>query len=163
MPLSINSKTFKTLEFYAVVLAAIIPWLANAALDSVDAQEALTWNVLAAAAYALSRGIAKVNTDVKDFWLTSEFWVAVIGSAAAGIGVLNDTLGGTRWAQLQGLLLAAISIANGIRKDPMVASGAVPVVAITGMDSEIDLPDTPNADGDDKLANAGDDPAFQDS
>jgi hypothetical protein len=162
MPLSINPKTFKTLEFYLIVLAAIGPWLANAAMDSVDAQEALTWNVLAAAAYALSRGFAKINTDVKDFWHTSEFWIAVIGSAAAGIGVLNDTLGGTRWAQLQGLLLAAASIANGMRKDPMVATGAVPVVAITGMDDPIDLPDVPNADGDDKAANAGDDP-FKDS
>lgn len=157
--MSFNLKTFKSLEFLVLVLAAVGPWLANAASTAISNQQALVFNIAAAAVYALARPLAKWKTDVKDYWHTTEFWVFVLGSIAAAVGVAADTLGGVYWGQLQGLLAAAIMIGNAMRKDPMVASGAVPVVAITGYADEIPLPDTTDHnDGDDSKLGATEDP-----
>lgn len=138
-----NPKTFKSLEFITLVLGVIGPWLVNAASDAINTKEALTYNAIAAAVYALARGLAKMNSDTKDYWATSEFYVAILGSAAAAVGVLSDNLSGTRWSQLQGLILAAAAIANGLRKEPLVATGALEPVDLAPIPG--DFP----ADGDD--------------
>lgn len=153
-----NPKTFKSLEFLVLVLGAIGPWLADMASSQVSHQQALVCNILAAGVYALARPLAKWKTDVKDFWHTTEFWVFVLGSIAAMVGVAAETIGGSYWLQLQGLLGAAIMIGNAMRKDPMVASGAVPVVAITGYASDVPLPDVPTGDGNDQILGATEDP-----
>lgn len=154
-----NPKTFRSLEFLVLVLGAVGPWLADMASSQISHQQALVCNILAAGVYALARPLAKWKTDVKDYWHSTEFWVFILGSIAAMVGVAAETIGGAYWLQLQGLLGAAIMIGNAIRKDPMVASGAVPVVAIAGYADEIPLPDTTDHnDGDDSKLGATEDP-----
>lgn len=160
--MNLNPKTFKTLEFLLLVLSNLAGWLLAVA-DYIPDRWAIYATAASGALYALWRGLAKQNTDVKDYWHTSEFYVALITSLPAVIGAFADTLDAKSYGIIQAAIVAFLGVANGLRKDPMVATGAVPVVAITGMDAEIDLPDVPNTDGNDKVANAGDDPAFQDS
>jgi hypothetical protein len=165
---NLNPKTFKTLEFLLLVLSNLAGWLLALA-DYMPDRWAIYATAGSGALYALWRGIAKQNTDVKDYWHTSEFYVSIITSLPAVIGAFADTLDARSYGIIQAGIVAFLGIANGLRKDPMVATGAVPVVAITGMSDEVDLPDVPTGDGDDKAANAatdpalGDDPAFKDS
>lgn len=153
--MNFNPKTFKTLEFLLVVLANVAAWLL-AVVDYMPTRYAVYATALAGAMYALSRGLAKVNTDVKDYWQTTEFWVAAASSVPAIIAAFADTIGPTTYGIIQTIIVMVTGIMNGARKDPAVATGAVPVVAVTGM-NDPDIPDEDWGEGDNSnLADAED-------
>lgn len=145
-----NRKTFKTLEFYVLVLGALGPWIANWASVQIDNQDALVGNILAAVVFALARGFGKMKSDTKDFWHTTEFYAVILGSLAAGVGVGVNTIGGMYWLQLQGLLAAVIAIMNGLRKNGDLAAGNITALDLEGetdlfVEDDVD-PDTDNDD-----------------
>ncbi len=118
----INTRTLKTLEFLLLVLGYVGPWLATLT-TSLDTRYAVYGNVLVTAIYALTRGLAKINTDGKNYWQTTEFYATVIGSVVTGAALLQDVLSTNQWATLQLILGLAMQLANGLRKQPEVEAG----------------------------------------
>lgn len=113
----VNIQTFKSLEFILLVLTNVAAWLATTG-STVTTHNAYLFTAASAAVYALSRGLAKVNTDGKPFYLTTEFYVAVIGAAVAFLGASQGHISDTLLKELLAALAAASAIANGLRTPP---------------------------------------------
>lgn len=123
----INLSTLRSMEFVLLVLTNVAAWLANVAdVGGVSDHDAVLVSAASAGLYALARGLAKVNTDGKPIYMTTEFYVALLGAAAAVIARTQDTLGPTTTQELLGFIAAATAIANGLRTPPVQAvSGEV--------------------------------------
>lgn len=117
----INVKTFRTWEFLVLALTNVAAWLATAS-DTVNPKQAVVYSALSAGAYALARGFAKFNKDTKDFWNTTEFYVTLIGAGTAVVGSLEGTLSDSTFRQVMAALAGMAMIANGLRKDPVLAA-----------------------------------------
>ena len=111
----INTQTFKSWEFILLVLTNAAAWLA-AAGQNVSQHDAFIFTALSAGVYALARGLAKVNSDGKPIYQTTEFWVAIIGAATAAVGDLQGHVGQHTLALVLAALAAASAIANGLRQ-----------------------------------------------
>ena len=117
-----NRKTFRTLEFLLVVVTNVAAWLAALA-DSIPDRWAVYATAGSGALYALARGFAKLNSDTKDYWHTTEFWVALLSVIPTVLAGIDGTLGTHTTAIVSGIIAAALGIANGVRKQPEVAAG----------------------------------------
>lgn len=113
----INKNTLKSWEFILLVLTNAAAWLA-AAGQNVSQRDAFIFTALSAGVYALARGLAKINSDGKPIYLTTEFWVAVIGAITAFVGDLQGHVGQHTLALILAALAAASAIANGLRQPP---------------------------------------------
>jgi hypothetical protein len=116
----INRATFTSWEFILLVLTNAAAWLATAG-NTITSHNAFVFSALSAAVYALARGFAKINADGKPIYATTEFYVAIIGAAAAFVGNLDGHIGDSTLKLLLGALAAASAIANGLRTPPAVA------------------------------------------
>jgi hypothetical protein len=123
----INLSTLRSWEFVLLVLTNAAAWLANLANEgNVSNHDAVLISAASAGLYALARGFAKVNTDGKPIYMTTEFWVAILGAATAVAGKLTDTIGPTTTQELLGFIGALTAVANGLRTPPAQAvSGEV--------------------------------------
>lgn len=123
----INFSTLRSMEFVLLVLTNVAAWLANLAdVGGVSNHDAVLISAASAGLYALARGLAKVNTDGKPIYMTTEFYVALLGAAAAVVAKLDGTIGATTTQELLGFIGAATAIANGLRTPPVQAvSGEV--------------------------------------
>jgi hypothetical protein len=137
-----NPKTFRTLEFLLLVVVNVAAWL-TAIAGSLPDRWAVYATAASGAGYALWRGLAKQNSDVKDYWHTSEFWVAVIASLPAIIAAFANTINVKTYEVLQGVIVMATGIAMGIRKQPDVAAGNIGVADLEG-EGELFVPDDPD-------------------
>lgn len=136
-----NAKTFRSLEFLLVVLTNGAAWLASAG-DWLDPRYATYATAGSVALYALARGLAKFGSDVKDYWRTTEFWLAVLGSAGSMIAAFDNVIPSRQYALIQAVIIAALGIANGMRKQPDVAAGLFGVDVVTGETAFV--PDDPS-------------------
>lgn len=120
--MTLNASTFRSMEFVLLVLTNVAAWLANLAnVGGVSNRDAVLISAASAGLYALARGLAKVNTDGKPIYETTEFYVALLGAAAAVIAKLQGTIGATTVQELLGFIAAATAIANGLRTPPAQA------------------------------------------
>lgn len=113
----INTQTFKSWEFILLVLTNSAAWLATASHD-LSPHHAFIATAASAGVYALARGLAKVNSDGKPIYHTTEFYVAVLGAATAVVGDLQGHVGQHTLALLLAGLAAASAVANGLRQPP---------------------------------------------
>jgi hypothetical protein len=113
----INPHTFKTLSFVVLVATNIAAWLATLG-NTVTTDNAWLFTVGSAGLYALARGLAKFDADTKNFWQTTEFYVVLIGAAAAMIAASQGHMSDTRMKELLAGLAAALSIARGLALAP---------------------------------------------
>lgn len=118
----VNRKTLRSLEFLLVVLTNAAAWIASAA-DWLDPRYAAYATAASGAIYAISRGLAKMNADTRDYWRTTEFYVAILTSLGSVAAALADVIPAQTYAFLQGSIIAAVSVAMGLRKEPTVAAG----------------------------------------
>jgi hypothetical protein len=125
----LNLSTFRSMEFVLLVLTNAAAWLANLAnVGGVSDHDAVLVSAASAGLYALARGLAKVNTDGKPIYMTTEFWIAILGAATAVIAKMDGTIGATTAQELLGFIGALTAIANGLRTPPVQAvSGEVEV------------------------------------
>jgi hypothetical protein len=125
-----NPKTFKTAEFIAFALTTLGAWVGTLT-GSVGSNTAVWTTAISATLYALARGVAKSNADVKDFWQTTEFWALALGVGVEVVGYWQDIIGPdtAKWiTSLLGLGLALMQY----RKQPDVAAGNVPARMVAG-------------------------------
>jgi hypothetical protein len=115
--MTFNTKTFRSLEFLLLVLTNIAAWLLTFG-STVSPHNAVIFSAASAAVYALARGLAKMNADVRNYWETSEFWIGVIGALIVFIGDLQGVLSDTKVKQLIAGLTFALMIARGLAKAP---------------------------------------------
>lgn len=116
----VNTRTLQSYEFVSLVLVVAGSWLVALASSSVGSNSAVYMTAAAAGVYALARGLAKVNHDRKDWWHTSEIPVVVIAALTATVSALHDTINTHTYGVIIATLVAAGSIANGLRKVPAV-------------------------------------------
>lgn len=157
--MSLNPKTFRTLEFLLVIVANAAAWAAQIT-DTLPTRYAVYASAASGAFYALSRGLAKLNEDTKDYWNTTEFWVAILASIPAVVAAAQDIIPATHYALIQGIVAALVAVGAGLRKQPFVAADVPPFAPIFPTighpvldpiaDEPVDpTPDTP--DGDDSV------------
>jgi len=159
-----NLKVFKTLEFLLVVVTNLAAWAA-AIGDQIPNRWAVYATVLSGALFALARGLGKQNADTKDYWQTSEFWLALVTAIPGVVAVLADVIQPTTYAVLQGGSAAMVAIAMGLRKDPHVAAGNVSASDVRG-ETDLFVTDDmydPALDGDDIAAHGADEAQEADS
>lgn len=113
-------RSVRTWEFIVLALTVVGSWLTAVASESVGYDSAIYLTAAAAGAYALARGLAKVNHDGKDWWYTTEVWICVIAAAQASLAALNETISTHTYGILVASLTAASVLANGLRKIPAV-------------------------------------------
>jgi hypothetical protein len=151
-----NPKTFRTLEFLLLVVSNLAAWLL-VIVDYIPDRFGIYASAASGALYGLWRGLAKANADTRDYWHTTEFWVAVLASAPVIIGAFADTIHPTTFGILQTGIIALTGIAMGIRKEPNVAAGNLTALDAQGLEeAERDLfvPDVghdPSLDHDDSI------------
>lgn len=123
----INLSTLRSWEFVLLVLTNAAAWLANLAdTGGVSDHDAVLVSAASAGLYALARGLAKRDYDGKPFYMTTEFYVAVLGAATAVVAKLEGTIGATTVQELLGFIAALTAVANGLRTPPAQAvSGEV--------------------------------------
>jgi hypothetical protein len=126
--LNLNPKTFLTSEFLAFALTNVAAWLATL-VDWMSPTTATWVSAASAALYALARGLAKLNSDTKDFWNTTEFWALVLGAGITFVSGLADHIGPRGEHLLAGVLGLGLALMQ-FRKQPAVAAGAVPVALV---------------------------------
>lgn len=147
----INPKTFKTLEFLLLVLSNASAWVL-ALVDYMPSRYAIYATAISGAGYALWRGLAKVNADTKDYWQTSEFYVAIATSIPNVIGAFADVIDPKTFGIVQSLIVMLTGIAMGTRKQPDLAAGNI---STADLEAESDLlvtdndPAIPDLDHDD--------------
>lgn len=107
----------KTWPFVATVLSAIAVWLTTTG-STVSQHDAYIYTGLAAGFYALSRGFAKWNTDGKPFYMTTEFYLILIGAAVETLGFFKGHMSAITWTELSAFLAFATAIAEGLRTPP---------------------------------------------
>jgi hypothetical protein len=120
-----NRKTLESWEFVSFVLVSVGAWIAQIQ-GTFTGTQAVALSAAAAGITALARGFAKGGADVKNWWETTEFFVAVIGAAQAVIAQLNGTISGQTMTLLASGLGFALAISRGLAKNPLVAAGLVP-------------------------------------
>lgn len=113
-------RTVRTYEFISLVLVVAGSWVTALASSEVGTNSAIYLTAAAAGIYALSRGLAKVNHDGKDWWRTSEIPVVLIAAASATVATLNSTIDPHAYGIIVATLTAASALANGLRKIPSV-------------------------------------------
>lgn len=113
----INLNTVKSWSFLLLVLTNAAAWLATAG-STVSPKNAVLFSAASAGAYALSRGLAKVNADGRPVYQTTEFWVAILGAATAVVGNLNGTLPDSTMKLVLAALAGLSVVANGLRQKP---------------------------------------------
>lgn len=149
--MAFNPKTFKTLEFLLLALSNVSAWLL-VIVDYIPGSWGIYATALSGAGYALWRGLAKGGADVKDYWHTTEFYVALMSSAPNVIGAFADVMDPMQFGVVQSFIVMATGIAMGLRKQPDVAAGNV---SAADLEAEGNLfvtdkdPDEP--DGDDSI------------
>jgi hypothetical protein len=116
MPFDLS--TFKRLEGLIMILTVAAAWLTAAVSDGVGYNTSVRLTAAAAAFYALARALAKVNTDGRDYWHTSEFYISVLGALTVFVGGLAGTISTHTEGLLLATLAAVTAIANGVRKVP---------------------------------------------
>jgi uncharacterized membrane protein len=107
----------KTWPFVATVLAALGFWLTTTG-NSVSQHDAYIFTGLAAGAYALSRGLAKWNSDGKPFYKSSEFWIIILGAVVTTFGFFKGHMSALTWTEISGFLTFATAVAEGLRTPP---------------------------------------------
>ncbi len=118
----INLSTLRSWEFVMLVITNAAAWLADLAnTGGVSDHDAVLISAASAGLYALARGFAKVNTDGKPIYMTTEFYVAILGAATAVVGKMEGTIGATTAQELLGFIGALTAIANGLRTPPALA------------------------------------------
>jgi hypothetical protein len=132
--MNLNRKTLSTWEFWSFVLVSLGGWLAEL-VGTLSGTQAVVLSAAAAGVMALSRGFAKQDADVKNWWETTEFFVAIIGAAQAVIAQLNGTISGQTMTYLGSGLAFALALSRGFAKNPLVAAGL----------SDVRVRDTPQA------------------
>lgn len=119
-----NRDTFRSTEFILLVLTNVAAWLATTAND-VSTHNAWVYSAASAGIYALARGLAKINSDGKPIYLTTEFWVAVLGALAAIVGATQGHVSDHLRNELLAGIAALLAIANGLRTPPAEKSVGV--------------------------------------
>jgi acid phosphatase family membrane protein YuiD len=117
-----NRNTLFSLPFILLVLTNVAAFLATTG-GTVSSHNAWVFAALSAGVYALSRGLAKFNSDGKPFYLTTEFWVAVLGAVGAVVAASQGHISDTLMKELLAFIAAATVIAEGLRTPPSKAVG----------------------------------------
>lgn len=124
---TVSLARFKSLEFILAVLTTLGAWAAQlAGAGNVTAHDAILLTAASAGFYALARGLAKVNTDAKPFYMTSEFYAALIGAGTAVAGQLDGAIGANTMQLILGGLAVLQMVSNGLRTPPAVATARDP-------------------------------------
>lgn len=119
-----NWSTLRSTEFIILVLTNVAAWLATTG-STVTSHNAWVFSAASAGVYAVARGLAKVNTDGKPIYLTTEFWVSILGAAAAIVGASQGHISDTLMKELLAGIAAATVIANGLRTPPAQQSAGL--------------------------------------
>lgn len=128
--MTLNRKTLGTWEFWSFVLVTVGAWLAEL-VGTLTGTQAVVLSAVAAGVMALSRGFAKQGADVKNWWQTTEFFVAVIGALQVVIAQLNGTIDGRLMTFLASGLGFALALSRGLAKNPLVAAGMATPAEVT--------------------------------
>lgn len=139
-----NRATLSSWEFVSFVLVSLGAWIAEIQ-GTFTGTQAVALSAAAAGITALARGFAKSGADVKNWWETTEFFVAVIGAGQAVIAQLNGTISGQTMTLLASGLGFALAISRGLAKNPLVAAGLVPAAGASTPTSVTEVVPAPKA------------------
>ena len=110
-----NSKWYERTEFWIALLGMLGGWVL-ALTSIVPAQYAAYLTVASAVAYAISRGLAKYNNDIKLGIHTSEFWLAVVGVVIIVAQAIPGHISAQVAAILSALVAAFYQVSRGMSK-----------------------------------------------
>lgn len=122
--MNINWDTLRSTEFILLALTNVAAWLATTG-NTVSVHNAWLFSAASAGVYALARGLAKVNSDGKPIYETTEFYVSLLGAAAAIVGASQGHISDTLMKELLAGIAAATAIANGLRTPPSQKAAGV--------------------------------------
>jgi len=124
---TVSLARFKSLEFILALLTTLGAWTAElAGAGGVTPHDAILATAASAGFYALARGLAKVNADHKPFYMTSEFYAALIGAAAAVAGKLDGEVSANTMQVILAALAGLQAVSNGLRTPPSVGTAQDP-------------------------------------
>lgn len=141
--------TLKSTSFWASAATIIAIWISTT-FTNLNGRWAVIASTAVAGLYALSRGIAKKDTDLKRGWHTTEFWLGVIQVALIVIAGIENNIppryAAMATAALTGLYALARSLAVPTPSLSVIATGDVPVDDPTVVDGDdTQLPPPPPA------------------
>lgn len=112
-----NPRTFLSWPFLATVLSAVAVWLTTLG-HSVNPHYAYIFTGVVAGIYAVARGIGKLNGPFKSVFLTTEFWVVIIGAVIVSFGYFQGHMSTALWTAINGFLVLASTIAHQLASPP---------------------------------------------
>ena len=107
----------KRTEFWIALLATIGAVFANSQ-GWITPEYAAIVATVSAAAYALSRGLAKYNNDLKRGWKTTEFWVGLVGAAVVVFESVSGNISADTVVILNSIIGVIYAISRGFAKMP---------------------------------------------
>jgi hypothetical protein len=126
---TVSLARFKSLEFILALLTTLGAWAAQlAGAGNVTPHDAILLTAASAGFYSLARGLAKVNADGKPFYMTSEFYGAIIGAGTAVAGQLDGAISPNVMQIILGALAVLAMVSNGLRTPPAKATAQNPGV-----------------------------------
>lgn len=112
-----NLEFLKRTTFWTVFVLVIGTWITQFT-GYLPTEWAATATIAATGAYALSRGLAKHDNDLKNGINTTEFWVGVAGVVIVVVAAFDGALS-VEMAQLLAVIQAGVyAISRGISKSP---------------------------------------------
>jgi len=130
---------FQSTEFLLSLGSAVAAWLVAAAGYLPSEYAALLMGV-SAVVYALSRGLAKFNMDLKSGWKTSEFWLAMAGIIVTVLVAIPGVIDPQIALAIGASIGASYVVSRGLSKNPLDESGV-----FEEMLDPIDVPDVVDA------------------
>lgn len=119
-----NWNTLRSTEFIVLLLTNVAAWLATLG-NTVTLHNAWLFSAASAAIYTLARGLAKINSDGKPIYFTTEFWVSILGAAAALVGASQGHISDTLMKELLAGIGFLLMIANSLRTPPAQRSAGL--------------------------------------
>ena len=122
-----NWDFLKRTSFWIAVATVVGAWAAAAA-GQLSPDWAVIMTAISSGAYALSRGLAKYDADLKAGWKTTEFWVAVVSLVVCVAAAVPGEVA----AQVSGIATLIISalylVSRGLAKNAAAETGQFDVI-----------------------------------
>jgi hypothetical protein len=113
----VNWSKLTSSGFLLSIGSVVVAWASYLA-GALPAEYAVYITAGAGIIYALSRGLAKFNTELKSGFKTREFWLAVASVAVTVLVAIPGVVSPELAAAMGGSVLAAYGVSRGLAKEP---------------------------------------------